>query len=148
MTTPPGHDPSGDTPDEHGQSAGHPPPPGYAPGQPFPPPPPGYGPPAAPGYGYAPPPPKHPGAVTALVLGIVGLIACQIASPFAWWYGKKTMDEIEAQPGRFGGGLGEAKAGWICGIIGTVLLGVVVLMFLVALVIGIIAASASDLSTT
>lgn len=108
----------------YGAQPGYPAPPaqpGYQqPGYPQP----GYAPP--PGWGYAPVAPDHPRATTALVLGLVGLIgglACGLpllASPFAWWIGVKTRREIDAQPGV--GGRGQATAGMVTGIIGTVLL--------------------------
>jgi len=98
-----------------------------------------YGPPGGPapaGY-YAPP--RHPNANTALILGIVGLLLCQLVSPFAWVMGRKALTEIEAAPGQFSGA-GEAKAGWVCGIIGTVFLGLGLAIGLGFLVIAIIAA--------
>lgn len=112
--------PSGDPSDhEHRPNWGsaYPPPQGGAP------PPPGYG------YGYQPysVPPKHPGATTSMVLGIVGVAAgvlCWLPfflSPFAWITGSKAIREIDASRGAQGG-RGEAMAGKVLGIIGTVLL--------------------------
>ena len=98
-----------------------------------------YGPPGGPapaGY-YAPP--RHPNANTALILGIVGLLLCQLVSPFAWLMGRKALTEIEAAPGQFSGA-GEAKAGWVCGIIGTAFLGLGLAIGLGFLVIALIAA--------
>ena len=96
------------------------PPPGYGPPPPgYGPPPPGYGPPP-PGYGYGAP--DHPKATTSLVLGILGVVLCQVISPFAWVTGKRTLNEIDASQGQWGG-RGQAQAGYILGIVGTVLLG-------------------------
>lgn len=108
-----------------------PPPPQYPPGQ-YPPPgqhgyqPAGQYPPGQ--YGYQPvyTPPKHPQATLAMVLGIIGLtsLMCYITAvvaPFAWWIGAKAMKEIDANPGQYDG-RGEAQAGKIMGIIGTILL--------------------------
>lgn len=128
---PPGNNPppdDGTPPPYPGQGQPQPnwgnayPPPGaqYPPG----PPPGGYPP---PGYGYVPQQPKHPQSVTAMVLGIVGVgggLMCYLplfVAPFAWFYGRKAMKEIDASGGAYGG-RGEAKAGFILGIIGTVLL--------------------------
>lgn len=79
-------------------------------------------------YGYQPvyAAPKHPQATLAMVLGIIGLtgIMCYVTAlvaPFAWWIGAKATREIDADPARYGG-RGEASAGKIMGIIGTVLL--------------------------
>jgi hypothetical protein len=96
-------------------------PPGWGSAQP----PPFYGYPPVPGYLYAPP--KHPSAMTAMVLGIVGVaggLMCFLplfVAPFAWFYGHRVITEVDASNGTLGG-RSEAKAGLILGIVGTVLL--------------------------
>lgn len=90
------------------------------------------------GYGYGLPP-KHPSSTTALILGIIGVggfFICGftvLISPFAWATGSRAMKEIDANPGQYSG-RGEAQAGYVMGIIGTVLLALgvigVVLFFL------------------
>jgi hypothetical protein len=124
------------------QQPGYGPPPGYGqappysqpgqaqPGQPQP----GY---AQGSYGYVAAP-DHPKATISLVLGILGLVACQVISPFAWVIGKRTVGEIDASQGRLGG-RGSAQAGYILGIIGTVLLGLGLLVFVVWLVFVVLA---------
>ena len=107
-------------------------------GQPQPP----YGAPQ-PGYGYGPPAlPNHPSATTALVLSLIGLAGIAfcggitlVLSPFAWQIGAKSVREIDANPGVYGG-RDQANAGRIMGIIGTVLLvlGFLLLVGLIALV--------------
>ncbi len=94
---------------------------------------PAYGPP--PGYGHAPMgyAPDHPRATTALVLGILGVVLCQIVAPFAWSIGKRTMNEIDDSHGAVGG-RGAAQAGYILGIVGTVLLAIVALFIIVPLI--------------
>jgi len=146
----------------YGPPGGQPPyqQPGY-PGAPYPGPAPGpYG---TPGYPSEPPPfqqpgyqqpyysayrlPKHSGANTALVLGLVGLIGAFfcgfpiLASPFAWYFGGQAIKEIDAQPGRWDG-RDQARAGQILGIIGTVLLALAVL-FVVFFIVLIGATSTS-----
>ena len=107
------------------------------------PPPPGqppYGPPnqyGAPAYGFAPP--DHPQAVTVLILGILGLVLCQVISPFAWVMGNRVVAEIDASNGQLGG-RGQANAGRICGIIGTFLIGLSLLIGVAAVIIIAIAA--------
>jgi hypothetical protein len=112
--------------------------PGY--GQPFPPQP--YG---QPGYGQAPQ--NHGGATTSMWLGIgslasllLGMACCVtipgvLAAPFAWWLGAKSKRQIDAEPGRFGN-RGMAQAGFVMGIIGTIL-GILaiagIIIFIVAL---------------
>lgn len=135
--TPPGWDPAG-------QGGGSPPPgPPPAPPSPeaasfgaqVPPGPPG----SSPGYVYQPPyvsPPNAPGAVPALVLGIVGLALCGLCAPFAWVQGQKAERAIQASGGAYAGG-GMATTGKILGIVGTVFLilsmlfGIVYVVFLI-----------------
>jgi hypothetical protein len=92
------------------------------------------GPPATPPpgqYGYAPPPPTSSKAVTALVLGIVGLASCPFASIPAIFVGRSATREIDASQGRLGG-RGIATAGFVLGIVGTT---IVVLAFLLVVVV-------------
>ena len=105
------------------------------------------------GYGYpAAPPPQgswgqprqdHPRAILSLILGIVGLVLCGVAAPFAWVIGKRAVDEIDASGGRLGG-RGVAQAGKILGIIGTVLVILGLLVFVLVLTIGGFAAFESS----
>lgn len=108
------------------------------------PPPPQYPP---PGYGYpypqlAPPPPKHGQATPAMVLGIIslaGLFMCVvpvILAPVAWILGAKAVKEIDASPAAYSG-RGEASAGKIMGIIGTVLLALALAGITILIVIGV-----------
>jgi hypothetical protein len=110
-----------------------------------PPPPPPYGGPPSP---YGPPPlgfgaPEHPQATTVLILGILGLVRCQVISPFAWVMGNRVVREIDAAGGQLGG-RSHANAGRICGIVGTALIGVTLLFGATALVFVLIAASTSS----
>lgn len=72
-----------------------------------------------------PPPPAAQGsssqATISLVLGIVGIVCCQLTAPVAWWMGQKELAAIDggASPEA---GRGLATAGKILGIIGTILL--------------------------
>ena len=70
-----------------------------------------------------------PGAVSALVLGILGLVLCPIFGPFAWSYGAQA--EKTASRGRYSGA-GMATAGKILGIIGTVFLAIMIVLLIVA----------------
>lgn len=89
-------------------------------------------------YGYAPPQ-DHPQATTILVLGILGLVLCQVLSPFAWVMGNRVVREIDASGGRVGG-RGSANAGRICGIVGSVLLGITVLIFVIVIIAAVASA--------
>lgn len=100
------------------------------------------------------PPPVSPypepsQSVTVFILGILSLIVCQFLGPFAWKMGN---DEVRAitEGRRSAENLGLAQAGRICGIIGTGLLGLVVVFFLLWLVLvlfGIMGAFNGDFRT-
>lgn len=88
----------------------------------------------------------HPKATTVLILGILGIVVCGFIAPFAWRMGKRTVDEIDASQGRLGG-RGSAQAGYVLGLIGTVLLGLGLLFLVVVVVIAIIGAATSGPTT-
>ncbi|GAB2647922.1 DUF4190 domain-containing protein [Nocardia goodfellowii] len=98
-------------------------------------------------HGYPPyvRPPQHPQANTAMVLGIVALVGtfmCPllvVLGPFAWVLGKRAMDEIDDSAGALDG-RGNAQAGYICGIIATVLLSLGVAAFLTIIIAATVAA--------
>ena len=103
-----------------------------------------------PGYGTAP----YPGeagmyrepsqAVLALVVALVGLVAFQIISPVAWVLANREIEGID-QGRRNPANRGMAVAAKVCGIIGTVLLIVGVLIMVIVLV-GLFAVSSSSQS--
>ncbi len=105
---------------------------------------PGYGQPYGqqPGYpvAYAP---DHPRATMSLILGILGIVVCGVIAPFAWRIGKQTLNEIDASNGQLGG-RGSAQAGYVLGIIGTILLGIGVAFLAVYVVIVIVAIGSSS----
>lgn len=94
-------------------------------------PPPGYGPPGA----YAPPGGLKPHRGNAvLVLGILGLVVCVICGIIAWVMGNNDLKEMRAgvmDPS----GYGLTNAGRICGMVGTILAGVVLVVYLVILMV-------------
>ena len=74
--------------------------------------------------GAPPAPPQQGGssrATTALVLGILGFLCCQLCAPFAWYMGSQELKAIKAGTSPMAGE-GTAKAGMILGIVGTILL--------------------------
>ena len=101
---------------------------------------------ATPGYGYpGQPPANHPSATTALVLALIGLVGIALCggitlvlSPFAWRMGARAVREIDANPGMYAG-RDQANAARIIGLIGTVLLGLVVLAFVAAFAVLMVA---------
>lgn len=94
----------------------------------------------------APPPPpsgqmypEQSQATLALVLGIIGLVACQILGPVAWVIGNneiRAIDEGRRPPEN----RGNANAGKILGIISTVLLALGLFIIIALVVIGLGAA--------
>ncbi|HEX6864988.1 MAG TPA: DUF4190 domain-containing protein, partial [Thermoanaerobaculia bacterium] len=84
-----------------------------------------------PNQSWTPPPPSPPPAsssqaVTALVLGILGIVCCGLLAPIAWYLGNQELQAI--RQGRAPAtGEGLAKAAQILGIIGTILLVLTVL---------------------
>jgi hypothetical protein len=80
--------------------------------------------------------PEASQATTVLVLGILGIVICSFLGPFAWSMGNKELAAIDAGR-RPPENRGTANAGRILGIIGTVLLGIAVIV-LVLLIVGTI----------
>lgn len=72
----------------------------------------------------------HPQATLILILGILGLVVCGIIAPFAWVMGNRVVGEIDASNGALGG-RSMANAGRICGMIGSILIIVSIVLFVV-----------------
>jgi hypothetical protein len=70
-------------------------------------------------------------ATTALVLGIVSIVCCQILGPVAWFLGHQELQKIRNRQSS-AAGEGFAKAGMILGIVGTVLLVLTLFWFIFA----------------
>ncbi|WP_406234252.1 DUF4190 domain-containing protein [Nocardia sp. NBC_01009] len=108
-----------------------------------------YPPPPPPQYGYSPygygPPQEHPQATLILILGILGLAFCQVLGPFAWVMGKKALNEIDASGGAMGG-RSNVMVGYVCGIIGSVMIIVSLLVVVFVVVLGV--AGALDSSSS
>ncbi len=100
-----------------------------------------------------PPPPPSPQpqspypeasqATTILVLGIISVVACQILGPFAWTMGNKELEAIDAGR-RPPENRSNANAGRILGIVGTVLLGLSILVLVAVFAIGGLAVISSN----
>lgn len=78
-------------------------------------------------------------ATTAMVLGIVGLVlACLygfglLLSPVALFLGRSSVKRIDASQGQLGG-RGQAQAGFVMGLIGTVFLVLLIVLVVVVIV--------------
>lgn len=100
--------------------------------------------PYAPGYGPGGVPhwvPDHPQATTVLLLGILGMAVCQVLAPFAWVKGSRVKKEIDAAGGRYGG-RSQVQIGYVLGIVGSVLLALSAVGFVLYVVVVVIAVSA------
>lgn len=76
--------------------------------------------------------PEASQATTILVLGILGLIICGVLAPVAWIMGKNELEAIDSGR-RPPENRGTANAGRILGIIGTVLIGIGLLVLILIL---------------
>ncbi len=90
---------------------------------------------AYPGYAAYGPPPNHPQAVTAFVLGLVGLVVCTPVGIGGLVIGGRVRKEIDAAPGQYSG-RGLATAGWVLGIISVVLLALAVVFVIIGVAAG------------
>jgi hypothetical protein len=90
---------------------------------------------------WAAPPPTAGNAVAALVCGILSLVMCGFFTGIpAMVLGRRAKREVEASAGQLGGE-GIATAGFVTGLIGTLLWGIPLLIVLV-IAIGSVAAGA------
>jgi Domain of unknown function (DUF4190) len=89
------------------------------------------------------PPPDHPQATTALILGIIGMVLCQLLGPFAFVIGRKALREIDASGGTLGG-RGNAQVGYVLGIVSMVLLAVYAVIAVVYVIIFAVAVSSTS----
>lgn len=78
--------------------------------------------------------PEASQATTVLVLGIIGVVLCQLLGPVAWVMGNTELQAIDAGR-RAPQNRGTANAGRILGIIATVLL-IIGLVFGILLIVG------------
>jgi hypothetical protein len=88
--------------------------------------------------------PESSQATTVLVLGIIGIVACQLLGPVAWVMGNNEMEAIDAGR-RPPENRGTANAGRILGIVSTVLLAIGII-FLILFIAGAITFSNLDLN--
>ena len=81
---------------------------------------------------------EHPDGTTVLVLGILGVMVCGILGPIAWAKGNRVRREMDAQPTEMWTNRGTVTAGWVCGIVATVIM-IVQVVFLLGFLILVIA---------
>lgn len=71
----------------------------------------------------------HPQGTMILVFGILSLVGISILGPIAWYMGNKALKEIDANPAAYSD-RGNVNVGKILGMIGTILMGLGILIFI------------------
>ena len=87
--------------------------------------------------------PETSQSTVILVLGIMGLVVCQVLAPVAWYMGSQEVTAIDTGR-RDPSGRGSANAGRILGIIGTVFLIIGVLAFFFFLIVALAVADLAE----
>lgn len=72
---------------------------------------------------------EHPRAAVVLTLGVLGLLCCGLTAPIAWVLGARALHEIDASGGYYGG-RSQARLGMVLGIVGTILVICMCLLYL------------------
>lgn len=103
-------------------------------------PPPGYG--GYPQQGYGPIQQEHPQGTMILVLGILSLVVCGLLGPFAWVMGNNAKRDVDARPG-FYSNAGNISAGRICGMIASIILIAVIVLYGLIFVLAVAGSSTS-----
>lgn len=88
---------------------------------------------------------EHPQGTTVLILGILGIVACQILAPFAWSMGNKALEEVDRDPLRYSN-RSLVNTGRILGLVGTVILGIYVAIFVLYIVFVVVLVGSSSTS--
>ncbi|WP_435741506.1 DUF4190 domain-containing protein [Nocardioides sp. SYSU DS0663] len=86
---------------------------------------------------------EHPRGTTILILGILSIVCCGLFTGIpAIAMGRSATAEIDARPHEYSNA-GTVKAGYICGIIGTALSVLGLLLWIVVAVLGVASSSAA-----
>ncbi|WP_067899012.1 DUF4190 domain-containing protein [Nocardia vaccinii] len=80
-------------------------------------------------------PVEHPHATTVLLLGALSIFCCGALGPVAWALGKQALDQIERSGGTLGG-RSQVLTGYVLGVVGTVLMVLVAIVFLLMVIGG------------
>ncbi len=70
-----------------------------------------------------------------LFLGAASIFCCGALGPVAWALGKRALDQIEASGGAFGG-RAQVMIGYMLGIVGTVLMVIMAILFILVALSG------------
>ncbi|MGQ4616952.1 DUF4190 domain-containing protein [Nocardia sp. R7R-8] len=74
-------------------------------------------------------PVEHPNATAVLFLGAASLLCCGVPGPVAWALGRRALSQIEESGGAYGG-RAQVLVGYVLGVIGTVMMIVFAVLFL------------------
>ncbi|MEU6828483.1 DUF4190 domain-containing protein [Nocardia beijingensis] len=77
-------------------------------------------------------PVEHPNATAVLFLGAASVLCCGVLGPVAWALGRRALDQIEESGGAYGGRT-QVMVGYILGVVGTVLMIIFAVLFLLIL---------------
>ncbi|MBH0778526.1 DUF4190 domain-containing protein [Nocardia bovistercoris] len=80
-------------------------------------------------------PVEHPNATAVLILGALSILCCGIAGPVAWALGRRALDQIEESGGGYGG-RAQVLVGYVLGVIGTILMIIMAIFFILILLTG------------
>ncbi|MGY4100246.1 DUF4190 domain-containing protein [Nocardia sp. R16R-3T] len=78
---------------------------------------------------------EHPHATAVLALGAAGLLCCGALGPVAWALGRRALDQIEESQGGYGGRT-QVLVGYVLGVVGTILMVCMAIIFLLILIGG------------
>ncbi|WP_067531451.1 DUF4190 domain-containing protein [Nocardia crassostreae] len=78
---------------------------------------------------------EHEYATAVLLLGVLSIFCCGILGPVAWAMGRRALNDIEASGGEYGGRV-QLVVGYVLGIVGTVLMICMGVLFLLMVIGG------------
>ncbi len=78
---------------------------------------------------------EHPHATAVLALGAVSLLCCGALGPVAWALGRRALSEIEESHGGYGG-RAQVLVGYVLGVVATILMVCMAIIFLLILITG------------
>ncbi|WP_067718791.1 DUF4190 domain-containing protein [Nocardia yamanashiensis] len=80
-------------------------------------------------------PVEHEHATTVLLLGVLSLFCCGVLGPLAWVLGRRALNDIEASGGAYGGRV-QVMVGYVLGIIGTLWMIALAILFILMIIGG------------
>lgn len=80
-------------------------------------------------------PVEHPYATVVLLLGAISLFCFGLSGPVAWAMGKRALDQIDESGGAYSGRT-QVVVGFTLGVIGTILMVLMALLFVLVLISG------------